>query len=145
MQSPDTFTKTSNELNQRYAIIIDEIVKTYPSYKANPKFNSYSEAYAKNISNLQQLQAEYFLFKNTLSKDTEELQRDIKQIDDMLYALEEEVKVLSEEFAYLKNSDNAAHGRLTDSKTLYNQQLLGNWLLVLSLSGLTYTLLTTTF
>jgi chromosome segregation ATPase len=145
MESPASFTKTSNELNQRYAIIIDEIVKTYPSYKANPKFNSYSQAYAKNISNLQQLQSDYFLFKNTLSKDTEELQKAIKQIDDMLYALEEDIKVLREEFAYLKNSDNAAHGRLTDSKTLYKQQLLGNWLLFLSFSGLTYTLLKNTF
>jgi hypothetical protein len=145
MESPDFFTTLNNELSQRYAIIIDEIVKTYPSYKANPQFNAYSQAYEKNISNLEQLQAEYFLFKNTLGKDTEELQKAIKQIDDMLYELEEAIKVLREELAYLKNSDNAAHGRLTDSKTLYRQQLLGNWLLALSLSGLTYNLLKTTF
>ena len=77
MESPDFFTTLNNELSQRYAIIIDEIVKTYPSYKANPQFNAYSQAYEKNISNLEQLQAEYFLFKNTLGKDTEELQKAI--------------------------------------------------------------------
>ena len=142
MESPTTYENLNNELNQRYGLILDEIVKTYPNYKANPKFNAYSQAYATNMSNLQQLQTDYFLFKNNLSKDTDELQKDIKQIDEMLYELEEETKVKREEYAYLKNSDNAAHGRLTDSKTLYNQQLLGNWLLFLTFSGLTYNLFT---
>jgi chromosome segregation ATPase len=145
MQSPTTYENLNNELNQRYVIILDEIVKTYPSYKANPKFNAYSQAYTKNMSNLQQLQTEYFLFKNRLSKDTNDLQREIKQIDEMIYELEEETKILREEYTNLKNSDNAAHGRLTDSETLYNQQLLGNWLLLLAFSGMTYNLLTTTF
>jgi hypothetical protein len=143
MQSPTTYENLNNELNQRYGLILDEIVKTYPNYKANPKFNAYSQAYTTNMSNLQQLQTDYFLFKNNLSKETDELQKDIKQIDDMLYELEEETKVKREEYAYLKNSDNAAHGQLTDSKLLYNQQLLGNWLLLLTFSGLTYNLLTT--
>ena len=145
MQSPTTYETLNNELNQRYVIIVDEIVKTYPNYKANPKFNAYSQAYKNNMSNLQKLQTEYFLFKNNLTKNTDELQKEIKQIDEMLYELEEETKLKREEYAYLKNSDNAAHGHLSDSKTLYNQQLLGNWLLFLTFSGMTYTLLTTTF
>jgi septal ring factor EnvC (AmiA/AmiB activator) len=145
MQSPSTYETRNNELNQRYVIIVDEIVKTYPNYKASPKFNSYSQAYERNMGNLQRLQTEYFLFKNNLIKDTNELQKDIKQIDDMIYELEEETKVKREEYAYLKNSDNAAHGQLTDSKYLYNQQLLGNWLLFLTFSGMTYNLFKTTF
>ena len=145
MQSPATYEKLNNELNQQYEIILDEIVKTYPNYKASPKFNAYSQAYKNNMSNLQKLQTEYFLFKNNLSKDTDDLQKDVKKIDEMLYELEEETKLKREEYAYLKNSDNAAHGHLMDSKTLYNQQLLGNWLLFLTFSGMTYTLLTTTF
>lgn len=141
METPTTYENLNNELNQRYEIIIDEIINTYPNYKSNPKFNAYSQAYATNMSNLQQLQTEYFLFKNKLSKDTDELQKDIKQIDEMLYELEKEIKVKREKYAFLKNSDNAAHGRLTDSNTLYKQQLLGNWLLLLIFSGMTYNLL----
>jgi hypothetical protein len=145
MQSPDVYETLNNELNQRYEIIVDEIVNTYPNYKSNPEFNSYTQAYENNMANLQQLQTEYFLFKNNLTKDTDDLQKNIKQIDDMLYELEEEIKVKREEYAYLKNSDNAAHGQLTDSKLLYNQQLMGNWLLLLAFSGLTYKLFKTTF
>lgn len=139
---PSTYENLNNELNQRYVIILDEIVKTYPSYKANTKINSYSNSHEKNMSNLQQLQTDYFLFKNNLSKNTDELQKDIKQIDEMLYELEEEMKKQREEYNNLKNSDNAAYGQLTDSKILYNQQLLGNWLLLMMFSGLTYNLLT---
>ena len=37
MQSPSTYETLNNELKQRYVIIVDEIVKTYPNYKASPK------------------------------------------------------------------------------------------------------------
>jgi hypothetical protein len=141
MNTPEYFTNKLKELNQRYVIILDEVVKTYPSYKANPKFNRYEKDYEKNISNLLKLQTDYFLFKNNIVKANTDLQKDIKQIDEMLYELEEENKILREEYAYLTNSNNAARGMLTDSTTLYNQQLTGNWLLFLILSGLSYTLL----
>ena len=136
--TPSDFQTQSNELNQRYTIIIDEVVKTYPIHKANTTINSQEDAYKQNISNLQKLQEEFFILKNSLNKDTDVLQKNIKEIDEKIYILEEENKKLKAELALLNNSDNAAHGRLTDSRTLYNQQLLGNWLLFLSLSGITY-------
>ena len=144
MNPPAYFKDTYKELNQRYFIIISEIVKTYPPYKVVPKFNNYKADYEHNIENLQQLQEEIFLFKNKLSKATDTLQEDIKQIDDTLYTIEEELKKLREEFAYLSNSDNAAHGQLVDSKTLYNQQLTGNWLFFFIITGLGYTLFKST-
>jgi hypothetical protein len=129
METPKHFKEQNNELTQRYNIIIDEIVKTYPTYKANPLFNNYEDSYKKNISNLEKLQQEFFLLKNSLNKSTEELQKDIKEIDDKIYLLEEDNTRLRDELALLTNSDNAAHGRLTDSKTMYNQKLFGNCLL----------------
>ena len=136
--SSSDFQTQSNELNQRYTIIIDEVVKTYPSHKANTIINSQEDAYKQNINNLQKLQEEFFILKNSLNKDTDVLQKNIKEIDEKIYILEEENKKLKAELTLLNNSDNAAHGRLTDSRTLYNQQLLGNLLIFLSFSGITY-------
>jgi len=130
MEPPSHFKDLRRELTQRYNIIIDEVVKTYPSYKANPQFNNYEDSYKKNISNLEKLQTEIFLLKNNLNKSTTELQKDIKVIDDKIYLLEEENIKLRDELALLTNSDNAAHGRLTDSRTLYNQKLVSNYLLL---------------
>jgi len=130
MEPPSHFKDLRRELTQRYNIIIDEVVKTYPSYKANPQFNNYEDSYKKNISNLEKLQTEIFLLKNNLNKSTNELQKDIKEIDDKIYLLEEENIKLRDELALLTNSDNAAHGRLTDSRTLYNQKLVSNYLLL---------------
>ena len=133
-----SFADTNKELIQRYNIIIGEIVKTYPNYKANPTFNEYDSAYTKNINNLQKLQADIFLLKNGLNKNINTTQKDIAQIDETLYKLEEENKVLRQRLADLNNSDNAAHGMLYDSKTLYKQQFIGNCILFLSLGTAAY-------
>lgn len=132
------FVSVNKELNQRYNIIIGEIVKSYPSYKANPKFNEYESSYKTNLNNLQKLQADIFLLKNDLSKNINTTQKDITQIDEMLFKLEEENKILKQTLADYNNSNNAAHGMLTDSKTLYLQQLAGNWILFLSLGTAAY-------
>lgn len=132
------FVSANKELNQRYNIIIGEIVKSYPNYKANPKFNEYESSYKTNLNNLQKLQADIFLLKNDLSKNINTTQKDITQIDEMLFKLEEENKILRQTLADYNNSNNAAHGMLTDSKTLYLQQLAGNCILFLSLGTAAY-------
>lgn len=129
METPSQLKKKIKELNQRYFLIIDEIVKTFPKYKSSPKLNSFEDAYNTNINNLRSLQADYFLLQNNLNKNTDELQKEIKQIDDVLYVLEEEIKVLTRELRDLNNSDNAASGMFTDSRNLYNIQFLGNTIL----------------
>jgi hypothetical protein len=136
MEPPTHFKDLQNELTQRYNIIIGEIVNTYPSYKTNPMS---SNEYKQNIQNLEKLQEDIFLMKNNLSKSTDELQKNIKVIDDKIFTLEEENKELQGELDLLTNSDNAAHGRLTDSKTLYKQQLVGNCILFIYLLYMVYT------
>jgi septation ring formation regulator EzrA len=136
MEPPTHFKDMQNELTQRYNIIIDEVVKTYPSYKTNPMS---SNDYKQNIQNLEKLQEDIFLMKNNLSKSTDKLQKNIKVIDDKIFTLEEENKAFQEELDLLTNSDNAAHGRLTDSKTLYKQQLVGNFILFIYLLYMVYT------
>ena len=133
-----SFADANKELIQRYNIIIGEIVKTYPNYKANPTFNEYDSAYTKNINNLQKLQADIFLLKNNISKNIDTTQQDITQVDETLYKLEEENKVLRQRLADLNNSDNAANGMLYDSKTLYKQQFISNCILFLSLGTAAY-------
>lgn len=125
METPSTFKDQRKELTQRYNIIIDEIVNMYPNSKIN--------ANKMNFNNLENLQKDIFLLKNGINKSTEDLQLNIKEIDEKLYNLEQENMKLREKLALLTNSDNAAHGRLTDSKTLYNQKLLGNWIFSLTL------------
>jgi hypothetical protein len=134
--SPSLFQSKNNELTNRYNIIIAEIVKTYPNYKSNPNFNTFDSSYKTNISNLKQLQQEIFLLKNDLNKGIDTMQQDIKNIDETIFTLDEENKVLKAQLNDLNNSDNAAHGMLKDSKTLYKQQLVGNILLFLALGGI---------
>ena len=132
------FNDTNEELKQRYNIIIGEIVKSYPSYKTNPRFNTYQDRYKANIRNLEKLQADIFLLKNGLNKSINTAQQDITHIDETIFKLEEENKVLRQQLDDLNNSNNAAHGMLADSRTLYLQQLVGNWILFLSVGTAAY-------
>ena len=85
MESPSQFKQKIKELNQRYFLIIDEVVKTYPNYKIKENNDMLQDSYKKNLGNLQKLQAEFFLFKNNINKNTETLNDDIKQIDEKIY------------------------------------------------------------
>jgi hypothetical protein len=138
METPTHYNDISKELNQRYFLIIDEIIKIYPSYKANPNFTEYENNYKTNMDNLLNLQSEYFFLKNELNKDSELLQKEIKQIDETIYKLEQENKVLRKEFNGLGNTNNAAQGMLVDSTYLYNQQLTSNWLFLITMISLMY-------
>lgn len=131
-----SFTNKKKELNQRFFIIVDEVVKTYPNFKSNPDSPVKSEIYKKNISNLDKLQLDYFLFKNDLEKRVDNVHKEVKQIDDDIYELDEENKRLKRELALLVNGDNAAGGRLVDSRALYNIQFTGNIILFIIIATL---------
>ena len=94
MESPTNFRNLQNELTQRYNIIISEVVHTYPNYKL---YSADSTSYTQNIVNLDKLQEEIFLIKNNISKSTDELQKNIKVIDNKIFSLGEDNKKLQEE------------------------------------------------
>ena len=131
MESPSQFKQKIKELNQRYFLIIDEVVKTYPNYKIKENNDMLQDSYKKNLGNLQKLQAEFFLFKNNINKNTETLNDDIKQIDEKIYELDENNKILKQKLDSLTNSDNAAYGMLEDSKHLYKLKSMGNSFLMI--------------
>ena len=52
MESPSQFKQKLKELNQRYFLIIDEVVKTYPNYKIKEneyKFIAFSKEGAEVV------------------------------------------------------------------------------------------------
>lgn len=138
MESPEYFIEKHKEIVQRYSIIIPEIVKSYPKYKSTPEFNAYEEKYERNISNLHNLQEEIFSIQTKIDKNNNHLQKDITTIDNILYDLEKKNKVLQKKLDSIVNSDDAAGGRLTDSKLLYNQKLTENLIFGIVISYLMY-------
>jgi chromosome segregation ATPase len=137
-KTPSYYENTIKELNQRYYLVLDEIVKLFPKQKMYPKYLAYSKPFTNDMTNLNKLQTDFFLFKNSLESDIESLDKDIKLTNEEIDNLEHENKKLSATLESLKNSNNASHGMLEDTKLLYNQQLFGNTLLFLILLGAGY-------
>ena len=137
-KTPSYYENTIKELNQRYYLVLDEIVKLFPKQKMYPKYLAYSKPFTNDMTNLNKLQTDFFLFKNSLESDIESLDKDIKKTNEEIDNLEHENKKLSATLESLKNSNNASHGMLEDTNLLYNQQLFGNTLLFLILLGAGY-------
>ena len=137
-KAPSYYEKKIKELNQRYYLVLDELVKLFPKNKMFPNYLAYSKPFTNDMSNLIKLQADFFLFKNNLESDIDTLDKEIKNINEQIENLEQENKQLTKRLESLQNSNNASHGMLSDTKLLYNQKLLGNWLLFALIVGAGY-------
>jgi hypothetical protein len=137
-KEPSFYEKKIKELNQRYYLVLDELVKLFPKNKMYPKYLAYSKPFTTDMSNLIKLQTDFFLFKNELASDIDFVDKNIRRVNEQIENIEDENKELSKTLESLQNSNNASDGMLSDTKLLYNQKLLGNWLLVLILLGTGY-------
>lgn len=137
-KTPSYYEKTMKELNQRYYLILDELVEVFPKNKMYPDYLAYSKPFKNDMSNLIKLQSDFFLYKNDLETDIETLDKEIKSVNEQIENLEIENKQLNKTLESLKNSNNASHGMLSDTKLLYNQKLIGNWLLFAIIVGTGY-------
>jgi hypothetical protein len=135
---PSYYEKSIKDLNVRYYAVLESIANIFPKTKLHPDFPAYSKPFTKDMSTLNKLQTDFFLFRNDLESDMEHLDKDIRNVNDRIAHFEKENKELSVTLNSLLNSNNATYGMLHDSKLLYNQELTGNWLMFFILTGVVY-------
>ena len=135
---PSYYEKTLKDLNTRYYSVLTTIAQLFPKTKLYPDFPAYSKPFTKEMSDLNKLQTDFFLFRNDLESDMDHLDKDIRNVNDKIAQFEAENKELTVTLNALLNSNNASHGMLHDSTLLYNQQLSCNWLMFFIIIGVVY-------
>ena len=81
-------TTKAKDLNDRFFLLLNEIVKVFPDAKINPDTNSkYDlskdniEMYNEAMGKMLELQNEYFMFNNTITKETNNMLDYVTNLD----------------------------------------------------------------
>ena len=128
-------SKKIKELDERYNIILNELVKTYPNYKVYPNIESISREFTVDSENLLEVQTEFFQLRDKIQSQIDKKVKNIKQVELQIKVLEKKNNKLINKLTDLENDNAAAKGMLDDIQFRYNEYLLGNWILFISLIG----------
>lgn len=139
---PIVFTAQTKDLNDKFYLILNEILKTYPDAQLHPDSNSHynnsktnSSLYNANMNEMLKLQNEYFILKNSVLSETEKMEKTIANADQEITVLENQNKVLKLELDNLKTSSHSAEGLFDDAQITRNELLFSNFLLFAVICG----------
>ena len=130
LTSPDDHKKQLEDLKIGYNISLNEVIKLMPEYKTNPDDKKLQMAFFKNETNLKNFKNKITSLKNMVANDSSNVSKNIKKLNKEINLANEENKLLKEKYDYLINTNNGAKGMLFDTQLLYNQQYIGNLLLI---------------
>jgi hypothetical protein len=133
---PNVLIDRSKELNDQFYLILNEVVKTYPSAKLYPDGSSKYDRnqkndalYQSNLSALHALQNEYFMYKNQVVKTSQNILQTVMNIDAQITIIENKNKVLGKQFDNLKSNSYSAEGLFDDAQITRNELLVSNFIL----------------
>lgn len=133
-------TTKAKDLNDRFFLLLNEIVKVFPDAKINPDTTSkydlskdnkdmYNEAMGKML----ELQNEYFMFNNTITKETNNMLDYVTNLDKNIQLNDALNKKLLSRLSDLKSSSHSAEGLFDDALLSRNQILFGNTVLFIAI------------
>lgn len=144
--APVFLTDQAKNLNDRFYLILNNLVDSYPEGKLHPNETSYADStktnlqiYNANMAQMMKLQSDYFIYKNSIVKSSQDLLKYINSVDDQINVLDEENKDLNKKIEEMANSSHSAEGMLDDSQITRNQLFYGNIILFLIMAAGGYT------
>jgi hypothetical protein len=135
-------TDEIKDLNDRFYLILNELVAIYPAYKANPASLSVvdntktnKQVHDMTMSLMQNLQNDYFLYKNNIVAANDKLRQNITEGNSEVTVLETQNQVLALQLANIQTSSYSAEGLFDDAQITRNQLLVSNWILFAIIVG----------
>jgi hypothetical protein len=140
--APVFLTDEARDLNDRFYLILNNLVKTFPSYKSDPRGATYydtsitnTQDYDNNMADMLSLQSDYFTYKNRVVYTSELLMKQVGDVDTQINVIDRENIVLKSKLGEMANSSRSAEGMLDDSQLTRNQLFYGNIVLFLFMMG----------
>src|SRR6056300_1679669 len=135
-------TTKAKELNDRFFLLLNEIVKVFPDAKIKPETTSIydleknnKEMYNEAMNKMLELQNEYFMFNNTITKETNNMLDYLTNLDKNIQSIDINNKKLLLRLSDLKSSSHSAEGLFDDAILSRNEILFGNTFLFLDISA----------
>ena len=130
LTSPNDHKKQLEDLKIGFNISLYEVIKLMPEYKTNPDDKKLKAAFLKNETNLKNFKNKILGLKNNVEFNSSSVNKNIKKLNNEIKLESEQNKILKEKYDYLISTNNGAKGMLFDTQVLYNQQYIGNLILV---------------
>jgi hypothetical protein len=131
--APVFLTDQAKNLNDKFYLLLTNLVNSYSEAKLNPTVISTSDktktnlqVYNDTMSQMMKLQNDYFLYKNSIAKNSHDLITYVNSVDDKINVLDAENKLLTTQLGEMANSSYSAEGLLDDSQITRNQMFYGN-------------------
>lgn len=124
VNTPEYYSQELQTQYKNFEFILDEIQKTYPLYKQNPKNDTTD--YILDKGNYLSSQSKLFSIKNKLDVDSKTLKDDNNEVIQKINNLEDSITKNQKILSNLINSNNGASGSLNDMNYLYNIKLSYN-------------------
>jgi septal ring factor EnvC (AmiA/AmiB activator) len=128
--------KKLHELDAKYIVALKRHVALYPQYKVFNDSPNIAKQFAENESELANVQADFFKFKNNVETNIISLANSSMRVDEEIVELKTQNKKLKQKLSSLKGYKEGAQGMFVDSQFLYRQFYIGNWILLLAMIGL---------
>lgn len=133
--APTFLTDEAKALNDRFYLILNEVVKSFPEAKLKPNLRSSDKTktnkqlHDANMKQMLVLQNDYFLYKNDIMRESEKVLKGIVETDVVIYIMDELNKALNDKLIELKASSHSAEGLFDDTQVTRNELLYGNFFL----------------
>jgi hypothetical protein len=129
--SPNDYREQLDDINTGYAISLQQVIQLMPEYKLSQLNSSNpSSLFVVNQSNLTQRKNDISNLKANIEFDSTSLEQDIINKRAAIDIENEKNIQLNSIYQELLSTNNGAKGALFDTQLLYNQQYIGNLLLL---------------
>ena len=140
--APVFLTDQAKDLNDRFYLYLNQLVNLYPASKLKPtdvprdSTKTNLQLYNAAMSQMIALQNDYFLYKNLIMQTSNNLLKNVNNIDNQINELDAENKMITSKLNEMANSSQSAEGMLDDTQITRNQIFYGNIILfIIMVSG----------
>lgn len=130
MKSVEEYNEILNSSYNSFNIILEELSKSYLSYKLYPDSTLYKKEFNRDLNNLERIKSNIYTYKNNLIKDSEIITNSISEINSKITKLNKSNKLLTKKLNTLENQNFAADGEFIEKKFIYNINLAENIILL---------------
>ena len=124
------------DLDERYKAALNEVTDLYPKSKYYGSDSTAAKLYAASRDKIANINAELLTLQNSVEINNMALSTGASRVNNKISILENEQKKLQQKLSALKGRKEGAQAMYIDSKLIYQQYYLGNWLLVLTMLGM---------
>jgi len=139
-RTPDDYDAQITSLDQQYSVYLEQRALDCSRFRAMGADKDTCDTAKMHIANID---STFTNMANDLSSDITGVEKKISSVDVQINKLEMENAKLTKKLSSALNLDAGAQGQITDVQLLYNQDLVANWILGLSMVGFIVILLLT--